>query len=145
MGLGLAIARDGVRACQAVPCWQGLRLRWCGAAPLPGDLIAASPLEENIASVGRFRRCLTGVFRGSWFPRRVQVGLPESSVRVRLLFADELPGDPAACRQFLLWRLADLLDVQPERSRLAYAAVDSPLPGPRHAVLCGVSSLSKGR
>ena len=145
MGLGLAIARDGVRACQAVPGWQGLRLHWCGAAPLPGDLISASPLEENIASGGRFRRVLTEVFRGQWLAPRVQVGLPESSVRVRLLFADELTGDPAACRRFLLWRLAEVMDFQPERSRLAYAAVDSPLPGPRHAVLCGVSSLSKGR
>ena len=140
MGLGLAIASDGVRACKAVPGWKGLRLRWCGAAPLPGDLISASPLEENIASVGRFRRYLTGVFRCSWFSRRVQVGLPDNSVRVRLLFADELPPDPVACRKYLLWRLADVMDFKPERSRLAYVAMESPLRGPRHAILCAVSA-----
>ena len=139
MGLGLAIAADAMRACEASPAWRGLRLRWCGAAPLPGGLLNASPREENIASVARFRRHLGEVFRGLWFRRRLQVGLPDTSVRVWLLFADDLPRDPAEQRRYLLWRLADLLDIRPDSVRLAYASTPSALPGPRHAVVCAVA------
>jgi len=32
MGVGLAIGVEAVRACEALPAWQGLHLLWCGAA-----------------------------------------------------------------------------------------------------------------
>jgi hypothetical protein len=131
-----------VRACEASPAWRGLRVRWCGAAALPGGLISASFREENIASVARFRRHLAVVFRDRWFRRRPRVGLPDASVRVRLLFADALPADPAAQRRYLLGRLADVLDVGPDAVRLAYATLPSPVPGARHAVLCAVAGES---
>ncbi len=101
--------------------------------------ISASSREENIASVARFRRHLAAVFRGLWFRPRPRVGLPDASVRVRLLFADALPVDPTEQRRYLLGRLVDLLDVRPDAVRLAYATLPSPLPGPRQAVLCAVA------
>jgi len=139
MGVGLAIGVDAVRACEAVPGWQGLHLLWCGVAALPVGLVRASPREANLASVGGFRRHLAEVFRGLPFRRRLQVGLPDPSARVQVLFADDLPNDPATCRRYLLWRLADVLDCPPDGARLAHMAVPSPLPGPRHAVLCAVA------
>jgi hypothetical protein len=138
--LGLAIAVDAVRACEASAAWRGLRLRWCAPAPLPAGLISASPREENIASVARFRRHVAAVVRGHWFRRRPRVGLPDASVRVRLLFADALPGDPAEQRRYLLGHLADVLDIRPDAVRLAYATLRSRVPGPRHAVLCAVAT-----
>ncbi len=139
MGLGLAIGMDALRACKASPRWEGLLLRWRGAAPLPRGLIGASPRDENIANVTRFRQLLTEVFQRHWFRGRLQVGLPDTSVRVRLLFADVLPEDAGERRKYLLWRLADALDVKPERTRLGYMVLPSPLPGCSHAVLCAVS------
>lgn len=139
MGLGLAIGMDAMRACQAYPWWRGLLLRWCSSASVPRELIAASDREENIASVARFHGLLTELFCGLWVRRRAQVGLPDSSVRLRLVLTDLLPEDPAECRKYLLWRLADALDFQPELTRLAYMVLPSPLPGHRHAILCAVS------
>ncbi len=158
MGVGLAIGTDAMRACAVAPRWRGLRLRWCGLARLPRELIRASPpvagkprrrraspREENIASVAGFRRHLGTVLRGLWGRRRLRVGLPDRAARVRVVFADELPQDPAACRKYLLWRLADALDCRPEDSRLAYMALPNPLPGPRLAVTCAVTGVSVAR
>jgi hypothetical protein len=139
MGLGLAIGTDAVRACKTIPWWRGLLLRWRGAAALPHDLLAPSPREENIASVARFRELVADVFRRRRLLARARVGLPETSVRVRLLFTDELPEEPAGRRKYLLWSLADALDFTPERTRLAHMALPSPLPGWRHAVVCAVT------
>ena len=139
MGVGLAIGTDAMRACAVAPRWRGLRLRWCGLARLPRELIRASPREENIASVAGFRRYLGSVLRGLWVRRRLRVGLPDRAARVRIVFADELPRDPAACRRYLLWRLADALDCRPEDTRLAYMALPNPLPGHRLAVTCAVT------
>ncbi len=139
MGLGLAIGTDALRACKATPWWGRLWLRWRGAAPLPQELLAASPRDENIASVARFRELVTDVFRRHWILGRVRVGLPDTSVRIRLLLTDELPEDPAGRRKYLLWRLADALDFTPERTRLAHMVVPSSLPGRRHAVVCAVT------
>ncbi|HEY7675944.1 MAG TPA: hypothetical protein VIG69_02645 [Candidatus Methylomirabilis sp.] len=139
MGLGLAIGTDAVRACKTIPWWRGLLLRWRGAAALPSDLLAPSPRDENIASVARFRELVKEVFQRRRLLGRVRVGLPETSVRVRMLFTDELPEEPAGRRKYLLWMLADALDYTPERSRLAHMVLPSPLPGGRHAVVCAVT------
>jgi hypothetical protein len=128
-----------MRACQAAPGWRGLRLRWCGAARLPRELIRASPWEENLATLAGFREPLAEALQGLWFRRRLQVGLPESSVRVCTVFADELPRNPAARQKYLLWRVADVADCQPERTRLAYMAFPSPLPGARYAITCALT------
>ncbi len=139
MALGLAIGMDAMRACAATPRWHGLRMRWCGLARLPRELIQASPREENIASVARFCQHLVEAFRGRRFRRRMHVGLPDPSARIRVLFADDLPQDPDKRRKYLLWRLADALDCEPARSRLSYMALPSPLPGRRYAVTCAVA------
>lgn len=140
MGFGLAIGMDALRACKTSPWWQGLRLRWCGAAPFPRELIAASPCDENIGSVARFGRSLTELFRGLILRGRLRVGLPDASARVRLLFVDTLPPEPAECRKYLLWLLGDAADVRRKARRVAYMALPSPLPGHRHAVVCAVSA-----
>ena len=139
MGLGFAIGTDALRACKATPWWGRLWLRWRGAAPLPHELLAPSPRDENIASVARFRELVTDVFRRRWILGRVRVGLPDPSVRIRLLLTDRLPEDPAGRRKYLLWRLADALDFTPERTRLAHMVLPSPLPGRRLAVVCAVT------
>ena len=95
MGVGLAIGMDAVRACKAYPWWQSLLVRWCGSVPLPREVIAPSDRDENIASVARFRQLLSELFHGLWIRRRVQVGLPDTSVRVRMLFTQMLPEDLA--------------------------------------------------
>lgn len=139
MALGMAIGIDAMRACEASAGWRGLRLRWCGVARLPRELIRASPWEENLATLAGFREPLAEALQGLWFRRRLQVGLPESSVRVCTVFADALPRDPAALRKYLLWRVADVVDCHPERTRLAYMAFPSPLPGPRYAITCALT------
>jgi hypothetical protein len=141
MGLGLAISTDFMRACETLQGWRSLRLQWCGAAPLPPDLITVSPQEENLSTVVGFGRVLTSIFRGLAFRDGLQVGLPDSSVYIRLLFADGLPHDHSACREYLLGRMADLLGVTPEQSWLAFKAMTNPLPGPRYVVLCSVSGM----
>lgn len=140
MGLGLAIGMDAMRACKTAQWWRGFFLRWRGAAPLPRELLTPSASHENIVSVARFNGLVTEIFRDPWFSRKVQVGLPDTSVRVRLLFTDSLPENPADRRKYLLWRMADALDVRPDRTRLASMAFPSPLPGRGHAVLCAVSA-----
>ena len=140
MGLGLAISTDFMRACEASRRWRRLRLRWCGAAALPPELIAASPREENISSLASFARTLASVFRDLALQDHLQVGLPDSSVQTCLLLADGLPQEAAACRNYLLGRLADLLDVKPEDSWLSYKAMTNPLPGPQYIVLCALSA-----
>jgi hypothetical protein len=145
MGVGLAIGTDAMRACAVAPRWPALRLRWCGLARLPRELIRPSPREENIASVAGFRRQVRTAVGGLWGWRRMRVGLPDRAARVRVVFTDELPPDPAACRTYLLWRLADALDCRPEDSRLAYMALPNPLPGPRLAVTCAVTGAPVAR
>lgn len=140
MGLGLAIGMDAMRACKTALWWREFFLRWRGAAPLPQELLTPSASHENIVSVARFNDLVAELFRDPWFSRKVQVGLPDTSVRVRLLFTDSLPEDPAERRKYLLWRMADALDVRPDRTRLASMAFESPLRGRGHAVLCAVSA-----
>jgi len=90
MGVGLAIGTDAVRACEVSLWWRGLRLRWCGRAWLPRELIRPSPREENIASVAAFRRQVRTVLRGLWGWPRLRVGLPDRAARVCVVFADQL-------------------------------------------------------
>src|SRR3972149_5210295 len=116
--------------------WRGGR---CGRGPGRGGLPRASLGGKILPALGGFREPLAEALQGLWFRRRLQVGLPESSVRVCTVFADALPRDPAALRKYLLWRVADVVDCHPERTRLAYMAFPSPLPGPRYAITCALT------